>query len=238
MLPYISEFIGTAILVILGDGVCANITLNKSWAKGAGAVQSNLAWGFAVLVPAFIFGTSSGAHFNPALTLAFAVIGNFSWSMVPGYIICQMSGAFVGAVIVYMLFKDQFDATEDSGAILGIFSTRPSIPNLGRNIFSEAVETFILVFSILGIGNVVGAANVGINYLLIFAIIVSVCMSLAGLTGCALNPARDLGPRIAHALLPIKYKGSSNWSYGLVVPIIGPIIGAVLGALLFKVIPW
>ena len=238
MLPYVAEFIGTALLIILGDGVVANVTLNKSGMKGSGATQITFAWGLAVLLPAFIFGAASGAHFNPALTIALAVKGSFAWSMVPGYIICQVCGAFVGACIVYLLFKDHFAATEEPATILGCFSTSPSIPNPARNFFSELIGTFVLVFAILGIGNVKGAGSVGLNYLLVFGIIVAIGMSLGGLTGYAINPARDLGPRIAHALLPIKHKGDSKWSYGLIVPVFGPIVGGVLASLLFMVIPW
>ena len=227
MLPYIAEFLGTMMLIILGDGVVANVNLNKSGMKGAGAVQITLAWGLAVLVPAFIFGEASGASFNPAL----------AWSMVPGYVIAQLAGAFVGASIVYLLFKGQFDATEDPGTKLGVFCTGPSIPNTGLNILSEAVGTFILVFAIKGIGNVTGLST-GVDKLFVFGIIVSVGMSLGGLTGYAINPARDLGPRLAHAVLPIKGKGDSNFSYGLVVPIVGPIIGAIVAVLLYGAIPW
>ena len=178
-------------LIILGDGVVANVTLNKSGMKGAGSIQITLAWGLAVMVPAFIFGAASGASFNPALTIALAVDGSFDWAMVPGYIIAQFAGAFVGAIIVYLMFKDQFDATDDPGTKLGVFSTGPSVPN----------------------------------------------MSLGGLTGDALNPARDIGPRIAHAVLPIKGKGSSNWGYAP-VPVVGPIIGGIVAVLLYQAIPW
>ena len=154
--------------------------------------------------------------------------------MVPGYVIAQLAGAFVGASIVYLLFKGQFDATEDPGTKLGVFCTGPSIPNTGLNILSEAVGTFILVFAIKGIGNVTGLST-GVDKLFVFGIIVSVGMSLGGLTGYAINPARDLGPRLAHAVLPIK---DSNFSYGLVVPIVGPIIGAIVAVLLYGAIPW
>ena len=236
MLPYIAEFLGTMLLIILGDGVVANVTLNKSGMKGAGSIQITLAWGLAVMVPAFIFGAASGAHFNPALTLALAVDGSLAWGLVPGYIIAQFLGAIVGAVIVYLMFKDQFDATEDSGTKLGVFSTGPSIPNIPRNIFCEAVATFVLVFAIKGIGQVTGIAG-GLSNILVFGIIVSIGMSLGGLTGYALNPARDIGPRIAHALLPIKGKGSSNWGYAI-VPLVGPIIGALVAVGLYAIIPW
>jgi len=236
MLPYIAEFIGTMMLIILGDGVVANVNLNKSGMKGAGSIQITLAWGLAVMVPAFIFGTASGAHFNPALTLALAADGSLAWGLVPGYIIAQFAGAFVGAVIVYLMFKDQFDATEDPGTKLGVFSTGASIPNLPRNIFCEAVATFVLVFAIKGIAQVTGIAG-GLSNFLVFGIIVSIGMSLGGLTGYALNPARDIGPRIAHAVLPIKGKGSSNWGYAI-VPLAGPIIGALVAVGLYAIIPW
>ena len=215
-LKYLCEFLGTMMLILLGDGVVANVTLNKSGMKGAGSIQITIAWGLAVMVPAFIFGEASGASFNPALTIALAVGGMFDWALVPGYIIAQILGGIVGGILVYILFKDHFDATEDPGTKLGVFSTGPSIPNTGRNIVQEAIATFVLVFGI----------------------IVAIGMSLGGLTGYALNPARDLGPRIAHAILPIKGKGSSNFKYGLIVPIFGPIIGGLLAVLLYNVIPW
>ncbi|MDY4969187.1 MAG: MIP/aquaporin family protein [Lachnospiraceae bacterium] len=236
MLPYIAEFIGTAMLILLGDGVVANVTLNKSGMKGAGSIQITFAWGLAVMVPAFIFGAASGAHFNPALTIALAVDGSFAWSMVPGYIIAQFAGAFVGACLVYVLFKDQFDATESPATKLGVFSTGPSVPNMPLNILSEAIGTFVLVFAIKGIAQVQDCAP-GLSNFLVFGIIVSIGMSLGGLTGYAINPARDLGPRIAHSILPIKGKGSSNWSYAPVV-IVGPLIGAIAAVLLYGVIPW
>lgn len=236
MLPYLAEFIGTMMLIILGDGVVANVSLNKSGMKGAGAVQITLAWGLAVLIPAFIFGAASGASFNPALTLALAIEGSFAWNLVPGYIVAQFAGAFLGACIVWLLFKKQFEATEDQGTKLGVFSTSPSIANLPLNILSEAIGTFVLVFAIKGIGNVPDLAP-GVDKLFVFGIIVAVGMSLGGLTGYAINPARDLGPRLAHALLPIKGKGKSNWKYGIVT-LVGPIVGAIAAVALFNVIPW
>lgn len=223
-------------LILLGDGVVANVTLNKSGMKGAGSIQITLAWGLAVMLPAFIFGAASGAHFNPALTIALAVEGSLAWGMVPGYIVAQFAGAFTGAVLVYLLFLDQFDATESPATKLGVFSTGPSVPNMGRNILSEAIGTFVLVFGIKGIAQVGGIAS-GVEKLFVFGIIVSVGMSLGGLTGYAINPARDLGPRIAHSVLPIKGKGDSNWGYAPVV-IAGPIIGAVAAVLLYGIIPW
>ncbi len=236
MLPYIAEFIGTMILILLGDGVVANVTLNKSGMKGAGSIQITFAWGLAVLIPAFIFGAASGAHFNPAITIALALDGSMAWGLVPGYLVAQFAGAFCGAVLVYLLFKDQFDATESPATKLGVFSTGPAIPNMGRNILSEAIGTFVLMFSIKGISQVSGIAA-GLDKFLVFGIIVSVGMSLGGLTGYAINPARDLGPRIAHSVLPIKGKGDSNWGYAPVV-IIGPVIGAIAAVLLYQAIPW
>lgn len=156
--------------------------------------------------------------------------------MVPGYIIAQFAGAFVGAIIVYLMFKDQFDATDDPGTKLGVFSTGPSVPNMPRNIFCEAVATFVLVFAIKGMAQVGGLNGAQGNFL-VFGIITSIGMSLGGLTGYALNPARDIGPRIAHAVLPIKGKGSSNWGYAP-VPVVGPIIGGIVAVLLYQAIPW
>ena len=229
LVKFLAEFVGTMLLILLGDGVVANVTLNKSGMKGAGSIQITLAWGLAVMLPAFIFGAASGAHFNPALTIALAVDGTLPWAEVPVYIIAQFAGAILGACIVYLAFKDQFDATDDPGTKLGVFSTGPSVPNLPLNIFCEALATFVLVFAIKGIpGTVAG----GVSNLFVFGIIVSCGMSLGGLTGYAMNPARDLGPRIAHSFLPIKGKGDSNWGYA-VVPLFGPIIGAVLAVLVY-----
>ncbi|ARP49794.1 MULTISPECIES: MIP/aquaporin family protein [Caproicibacterium] len=237
MLAYISEFVGTCILIILGDGVVANVTLNKSGMKGAGSIQITLGWGLAVMLPGICFGAASGASFNPALTLALAVNGTFRWDLVLGYIIAQIAGALLGGIIVYLLFKDQFDATDSPATKLGVFSTAPAIEDIPRNIFSEFVGTFVLVFIILGLGQV-PQLNAGVGKILVNAIIVSIGMSLGGLTGYAINPARDLGPRIAHAILPIKGKGSSNWKYGLIVPILGPILGALAAVGVYKLIPW
>ncbi len=236
-LKYFAEFLGTMMLILLGDGVVANVTLNKSGMKGAGSIQITLAWGLAVMVPAFIFGQASGASFNPALTLALAAGGMFEWALVPGYIAAQMLGGIVGAALVYLLFKDQFDATDDPAAKLGVFSTGPAVANTPRNLLQEAIATFVLVFAICGLNQVPGL-DAGLGKLLVFGVIVSIGMSLGGLTGYALNPARDLGPRIAHAILPIRGKGSSNFRYGLIVPVLGPILGGMLAVLLYRAIPW
>ncbi|MDR0924313.1 MAG: aquaporin family protein [Hungatella sp.] len=236
MLMYLAEFLGTMILILLGDGVVANVNLDKSGMKGGGSIQVSFAWGFAVMIPAFIFGAASGAHFNPAVTIALAADGSLPWDLVPGYVIAQFAGAFTGAVLVYLLFKDQLDATECQATKRGVFCTSPAIPNTGRNLLSEIVGTFVLVFAIKGIGQA-GAVPAGVNNILVFAIIVSIGMSLGGLTGYAINPARDLGPRLAHAVLPIKDKGSSNWKYAPIV-LFGPVIGGLAAVLLYSAIPW
>ena len=236
MLVFISELIGTALLIILGDGVVANVLLNKSGMKGGGSVQITLAWGLAVLVPVIIFADASGALFNPALAIALAAEGSISWGLVPVYIVAEILGAFIGGVIVYILFKAQFDATDDAGLKLGVFATRPSVPNVPLNFLSELIGTFILMFTIKGIGNITNL-SIGMEKIFVFALIVSIGMSLGGLTGYAINPARDFGPRLAHALLPIKGKGSSNWSYAW-IPFVAPIVGATLAVAVFNIIPW
>jgi len=236
MLPYIAEFIGTAILILLGSGVVANVNLTGSGMKGAGPIQITVAWGFAVMIPAFIFGAASGAHFNPALTIALAVDGTIAWSLVPGYVIAQFAGAFIGGCLVFILFKGQFDMTEDKDIKRGVFCTSPSVPNFALNFLSEVIGTFVLVFAIKGIAQVTDIAP-GLSNILVFGIIVSIGMSLGGLTGYAINPARDLGPRLAHFLMPIKDKGPSNWRYA-VIPLFGPIVGAILAVLVYGAIPW
>ena len=237
MLPYISEFVGTALLLLLGTSVVANVNLTKSGMKGGGVVVITVAWGLAVMIPAYIFGAASGAHFNPALTVALAVNGTFDWGMVPGYIVAQMAGGFVGGALTHTLFKDHLDAEENPAVKLGVFCTSPSMPNLFRNFLSETIGTFVLVFAILGIAQVPNIAG-GMDKLFVFGIIVSVGMSLGGLTGYAINPARDFGPRLAHALLPIKGKGSSNFAYGCRVPLIAPFVGGILAVVVYKAIPW
>ena len=206
MLPYIAEFLGTMILILLGCGVVANVNLEKSGMKGAGPIQITIAWGLAVMVPAYIFGSASGAHFNPALTIALAVDGTIDWSLVPGYVIAQFAGAFLGACLVFILFKGQFDLTENGPTKRGVFCTAPSVENKPLNFLSEIIGTFVLVFAIKGLGNVPAAGQIGLSNIFVFGIIVSIGMSLGGLTGYAINPARDIGPRLAHAVLPIKQK--------------------------------
>lgn len=230
---YIAELVGTFMLMLLINGIVANATLEKSGMKGAGPTFICIGCGFAVMLPCFIVGDASGAHLNPALTLALAADGSLPWIDVPGYIVAQMVGAFLGACLVYALYKDHFDATESQATKFGVFSTSPTIANPGRNFLSEVVGTFILVFAIKGIAQVPGIAG-GVSPLLVWGIILAVGMSVGGLTGFAINPARDLGPRFAHTILPIKDKGSSHWDYAW-VPLFGPIVGALIAVGLYAV---
>lgn len=236
MLPYIAEFLGTFWILLLGEGVLANVSLNKSGMKGAGTVHVTLAWGFAIMIPVFLFGSLSGAHFNPAFTIALAVDGSVKWSVVPGYILAQFAGAFAGACLVYIIFKDQFDATEDEKTILGVFCTIPTVDNKVQNFLCEVVTTFLLIFTLKRI-IMSGVVQAGGSSILVVGIVASIGMSFGGLTGGALNPARDIAPRLAHAILPIKHKGSSNWGYS-VITLFAPIVGALLAVGLYKVIPW
>lgn len=227
---FLAELVGTLLLILLGDGVVANVVLKKSKGTGAGWMVITTGWAFAVAVPALIFGVYSGAHFNPALTIAFAVIGKVAWAQVPVYLAGQFVGAFIGAVLVYIQYMDQFKATESKEDKLAVFATGPAVRNLGVNFISEVIGTFVLVFGILGIGDQ-NLTN-GIGTLFVGFLIWVIGLSLGGSTGYAINPARDLGPRIAHALLPIQGKGDSDWSYSW-IPVLGPIVGGVLGALFY-----
>ena len=227
----LAEFFGTAMLILLGDGVVANVTLNKSGMKGAGPIQITLAWGLAVLMPVICYGAISGAHFNPAVSIGLAIAGKFEWALVVPYIIAQVLGGCLGGIVVYFFFKGQFDATDDPGTKLGVFSTAPSVRNTANNFFCEVVGTFVLVFVIL-MNRDSGAATSGVASLFTFGLIVSIGMSLGGTTGYAINPARDAGPRIAHMIvLP---KEDHNWSYGW-IPVVAPIVGGVVAALFYLI---
>lgn len=226
------EFIGTAMLILLGDGVVAGTILKGTKGYNGGWIVITMAWGFAVMCGVFIAGPQSGAHLNPALTLGFAVAGVFPWKFVLGYVIAQLLGAFVGAVLVYVFYKDHYDLTEDQGTKLGTFCTMPAIMNKPRNLLCEIIGTFVLVFVILALavdGNTPEVGMGSIGSLPVTFLIMAIGMSLGGTTGYAINPARDLPPRIAHALLPIKDKGTSGWGYSW-VPVVGPVIGACLAA--------
>ncbi len=229
------EFLGTFVLVVLGCGVVACVSLRKSKGESAGWIVVTLAWGLAVMCGVLIAGPYSGAHLNPAVTLGLAAAGKFPWAYVVPFIVAQILGGILGAMLVYVFYKDHFDATEDAESKLGVFSTIPAIRNHSRNLISEIVGTFVLVLVILFIGDEGNSSQVGlgsIGALPVALLVVVIGMSLGGTTGYAINPARDLGPRIAHALLPIKGKGSSQWSYSW-VPIVGPLLGGVIAALLY-----
>jgi glycerol uptake facilitator protein len=231
----IFEFIGTLVLILLGDGVCCATSLDKSKAKGAGWLTVTLGWGFAVMCGVFIAGPYSGAHLNPAVTLGFALAGQFDWNMVLPYIAAQMLGGFAGALLVYAFYKDHFDATEDADTKLGVFCTMPAIMNKWRNFLCEAVASWLLVFTILVLGNKENLPEIGMGELGAFPVtmlIMAIGISLGGSTGYAFNPARDLAPRIAHAILPIKGKRDSGWGYSW-IPVAGPVCGGLFAALCY-----
>ena len=236
MSVYIAEFIGTAILILLGNGVVANVVLKDTKGNNGGWVAITLDWGVAVFTAVFTVAEISGAHINPAVTLGLALAGSFSWSLVPGYIAAQIVGAAFGTSLVYLMYKPHYDVTDDQGAKLATFATGPAISNRFSNFLSELLGTFVLVYGVFHIaGAEVGnqSASLGaLDALPVALVVVAVGMSLGGTTGYAINPARDLGPRIMHAILPIRDKGSSEWSYSW-IPIIGPVIGAAIAALVF-----
>jgi glycerol uptake facilitator protein len=225
---FVQEFLGTTMLLLLGCGVVANVALKGTKGNGGGFLLVNFGWGLAVFVGVFIaFG--SGAHLNPAVTIAIALNGGITWSQSFVYFGAEFLGAFVGAVLCWLAYKQHFDAEEDPANKLGVFSTGPAIRSYGWNLVTEALGTFVLIFWILNSG---GTPS-GLGPLAVALVIVGIGASLGGPTGYAINPARDLGPRIAHAVLPIKGKGSSDWGYSW-VPVVGPIIGSVLAYLAYK----
>lgn len=249
MKQYLAEFIGTALLVLLGNGVVANVVLPKTKGNGSGWIVITFGWGMAVFVAVWCVGPISGAHLNPAVTIGLAAAEKFSVALVPGFIVAQLLGGIVGGGLVFLLYRDHYVASDDPNAKLATFATGPAIRNLPRNLASEVVGTFVLIFAVLlavepaimrseaidpaspnlkiGLG-ALGALPVGL-------LVLSIGLSLGGTTGYAINPARDLGPRIAHALLPIPGKRDSDWGYAL-VPILGPVIGSLLAVLLWIVL--
>jgi glycerol uptake facilitator protein len=233
MEAYIGEFIGTMILIILGDGVVAGVLLRNSKAENSGWIVITFGWGMAVAVAVYCVFQFSGAHINPAVTIALAVTGQFDWAQVPGYIIAQFLGAFVGGVIVWLAYLPHWEETEDEGLKLGVFCTAPAIYNTPANVITEIIGTFVLVFGILGIfGNDLAP---GLAPLLVGLLVLGIGLSLGGPTGYAINPARDLGPRIAHAVLPIAGKGGNDWGYAW-IPVVAPIIGGILGAVTWVIL--
>jgi glycerol uptake facilitator protein len=238
MSPLLAELLGTMILVVLGDGVVANVVLQRTKGNNGGWIVITAGWGFAVTIAVYSVGSISGAHLNPAVTLGLATIGTFPWTSVAPYIAAQIAGGVLGAVVVWLAYLPHWEVTPEPADKLAVFCTAPAIRAPGKNVITEIIGTFFLVLGILA---VVSPANLtkgsdwarGFSPILVGVIVWSIGLSLGGPTGYAINPARDLGPRIAHALLPIPGKGDSDWGYAW-VPVVGPIIGGVLGALCYQ----
>ena len=225
MTQIMGEFIGTLILVLLGDGVCAAVNLNKSKAQASGWIVIASGWGLAVTMAVYISGFMGPAHLNPAVSLAMAMTGAISWNLVVPFIIAQVLGAFAGAILVWLSYLPHWNATKDESAILGTFATGPAIRNYPANVITELIGTFVLVLGLLAFGQNEFAP--GTNVFAVGGLILAIGLSLGGPTGYAINPARDFGPRLAHAVLPIANKGTSDWAYSW-VPIAGPMIGAII----------
>jgi glycerol uptake facilitator protein len=235
--PFIGELIGTMLLIIFGDGVVANVVLSKTKGQNSGWIVIATGWGMAVAVGAYASGPISGGHINPAVTISMAVIGKFPWAMVVPYIIAQMIGAFLGGVIVWLAYRQHFEATESADLKLAVFCTGPAIRDYAANLVTEIIGTFTLIFGILSMTYFSGKDNPvwlggSLGTWVVAVLVWAIGMSLGGPTGYAINPARDLGPRIAHALLPIPGKRDSDFAYGW-VPVVGPIIGGIIGALVY-----
>lgn len=225
---FFAELIGTALLILLGNGVVAGVLLKNSKAEGAGWLVITVAWGLAVTFGVYAVGAVSGAHLNPAVTLALAATGAFEWAQVPVYVIAQMLGAILGACLVYLHYLPHWSKTDDANLKRAVFCTAPAERHTLGNFMSEFIGTFVLLFGLSALGASKFAE--GLNPLAVGALVLSIGLSLGGTTGYAINPARDLGPRIAHALLPIPNKGDSDWGYAW-IPIVGPILGGIAGAM-------
>ncbi len=236
MNAYLFEFIGTAMLILLGNGVVANLVLKDTKGANLGWVGISLAWGIAVFCGVFISADVSGAHINPAVTVSLAIAGKFSWDLVPGYIIAQILGAMMGNLLVWLTYKKHYEATTDQSAILATFSTSPAIRSPLWNFMTEVIGTFALVFGVFFIASgSIGDESISLgslDALPVALLVMGIGFSLGGPTGYAINPARDLGPRIMHTLLPIKNKGKSDWNYAW-IPILGPLVGGLIAALVF-----
>jgi glycerol uptake facilitator protein len=244
MNAYVAEAVGTMILVLLGDGVVANVLLSRSKGQDSGWIVITVGWGVAVAIAVYAVGRISGAHLNPAVTIGLAAIGSFPLASVGAYVAAQMVGAFLGAVLVWLAYLPHWRLTEDPAAKLGVFATGPAVRNPGANFLTETIATALLLFGVLAIGaNAEGWAQAGevdlsqvfsraLQPLLVGILVLGIGLSLGGPTGYAINPARDLGPRIAHAILPIPGKGPSDWSYGW-IPVAAPLVGGIAGAALY-----
>ena len=233
MSPYLAEFIGTMTLIVLGDGVVASVVLKRTKSENAGWLTVVIGWGLGVTLAIYAVGQFSGAHINPAVTLALAYSGSFSWDLVPGYCLAQVTGAFAGAIVVWLHYLPHWRATDDPAGKLAIFCTGPAIRSIWSNLISEIIGTAVLILGLLTIG--ANKFTEGLNPLVVGLLIIAIGLSLGGTTGFAINPARDLGPRIAHFLLLINGKGSSDWSYAW-IPVVGPIVGGLLGAVIYNLL--
>ncbi|MBI1932223.1 MAG: aquaporin family protein [Ignavibacteriales bacterium] len=234
MIPFLAEIIGTALLITLGDGVVANVVLKKTKGNGSGWIVITFGWAMAVFVSVYCVGSFSGAHLNPAVTIGLAITGKFAWNTVPIYILGQMIGSFIGATIVWLQYKQYFQETEDKDSKLAVFCTQPAIRSYANNLLSEIIGTFIFILGVL----LITAPEVGIgslNALPVALLVFAIGLSLGGTTGYAINPARDLGPRIMHSILPVANKGDSDWKYAW-IPVIGPIVGSILSSLIYLLI--
>ncbi|WP_421943547.1 MIP/aquaporin family protein [Pedobacter sp.] len=238
MTEFVAEFIGTALIILLGNGVVANVVLKDTKGNNSGWMVITTAWALAVFVGVVIAAPYSGAHLNPAVTIALAITQKFAWIKVPYYILAQLCGAMLGSILVWLIYKDHFDATDDKGLKAAPFATAPAIRNLKSNLLSEIIGTFVLIFVIFYFTNAemgtdktpIGLGSIGAIPVAFLVWVIG--LALGGTTGYAINPARDLGPRIIHSIIPMKGKGSSDWAYAW-VPIVGPICGATLAALLY-----
>jgi len=230
MHAYLAEFIGTLLLIVLGNGVVAGVVLKRTKSENAGWLTIVLAWGLAVTLAVFAVGTYSGAHLNPAVTIGLLVDGSFPTDLAVGYILAQVAGAFVGAIIVWLHYLPHWKETPDAAAKLAVFSTGPAIRSPLSNLISEIIASAVLILGLLFLGNDFAQ---GLKPVIVGLLIVAIGLSLGGTTGFAINPARDLGPRLAHAILPIHGKGSSDWSYAW-IPVVGPMIGGALGAVIYN----
>jgi glycerol uptake facilitator protein len=233
MTPYIAEFFGTMLLVLLGDGVVAGVSLRLTKSENAGFLMVSIAWGLAVMIAIYAVGRISGAHLNPAVTLALVLAGDFPSEQVPGYVLAQFAGAFVGAVLVWLHYLPHWPVTEGPEKKLGVFCTAPAIRSTPSNLISEIIATMVLTLAILFIG--ANEFTEGLNPIAVGGLITTIGLCLGGTTGFAINPARDLGPRLAHAILPIPGKGDSDWGYSW-VPVVGPLIGGTIGAVIYKLL--
>jgi len=232
MRVFTAEAIGTMLLILLGDGVVAGVLLSKSKAEKSGWIVITTGWALAVAIGVYAVGRISGAHINPAVTLGLAAVGKLAWAEVPHYILGQFLGAFLGAVLVWLTYLAHWSGTEDSSLKLAVFSTAPAIRRMPANFMTETIGTFVLVFGVLAVGANKAPNDTGLTPLLVGFLVWAIGLSLGGPTGYAINPARDLAPRIAHAILPIAGKGGSDWGYAW-VPVFGPIVGGVIGAVAY-----